>query len=127
MSGTVFHVDDAEDIRFAVHSILSAEGYNVLSFETVEDLFDSVGKSDSDQDAEPDVIILDVMVEECDSGLKMFDAIKEKFPQIPIVMLTSLGEMIRQYFFNRPDTVWILEKPIVPDTLISAIKANIDK
>ena len=119
MGITIFHVDDDEDIRFAVESILTKENYTVKSYKSTDDLFENVGN------AKPDLIILDVMVEECDSGLKTYDNLKQAYPNIPTMLLTSLGEMVRPYFENNDELVWILEKPVEPQKLISSIKSNL--
>lgn len=40
----------------------------------------------------PDVVVLDVMMEHFDSGFNVSKAIKEKHPDLPIILMTAIGE-----------------------------------
>ena len=40
----------------------------------------------------PDVVVLDVMMEHFDSGFNVSKAIKEKHPDVPIILMTAIGE-----------------------------------
>jgi CheY-like chemotaxis protein len=40
----------------------------------------------------PDVVVLDVMMEHFDSGFNVSRAIKEKHPNLPIILMTAIGE-----------------------------------
>jgi len=118
LSKLIVHVDDDKDIRTAVKRILLAEGYDVLSYETIENFMADLDKLD------PALIILDVMVENEDSGLSAFSEISENFPHIPIIILTTLGEMILPYFDDRKDLICILEKPVLAEKLIDIIHSR---
>jgi DNA-binding NtrC family response regulator len=119
MGQMILHVDDDPDIRHAVATILAGEGYEVMSFTTVKDALRAVANR------RPDLILLDVMVEEQDSGLAAYDILAEKYPTIPSVILTSLGEMIMPYFVDRKEMVWILEKPIVAERLVHTVRSRL--
>lgn len=121
MSKTIIHVDDDPDIINFVQKILAPAGYNIKSHQTMELFFKTVDEGV----IVPDLFILDVMVDEVDSGIIAYSRVRERYPQVPIVLLTSLGEMIRQYFDNDLKFVWILEKPVLPDKLLSVIKSRI--
>jgi DNA-binding NtrC family response regulator len=119
MGQMILHVDDDPDIMHAVATILAGEGYEVMSFTTVKDALRAVANR------RPDLILLDVMVEEQDSGLAAYDILAEKYPTIPSVILTSLGEMIMPYFVDRKEMVWILEKPIVAERLVHTVRSRL--
>jgi CheY-like chemotaxis protein len=40
----------------------------------------------------PDVVVLDVMMEHFDSGFNVSKAIKEKHPDLPVILMTAIGE-----------------------------------
>lgn len=119
MCKTIFHLDDDADDRGAVRMILEKEEYIVKSFENSNDLFNSIATKI------PDLIILDVMLEEYDSGLKLYDRILEKYPKIKLILLTALGKMVSSYFKGQAGQVRVLEKPILPKKLISAVQLNL--
>lgn len=44
------------------------------------------------ESASPEVVVLDVMMEHFDSGFNVGKAIKEKHPDLPIILMTAIGE-----------------------------------
>jgi len=40
----------------------------------------------------PDVVVLDVMMEHFDSGFNVSRDIKQEFPDLPIILMTAIGE-----------------------------------
>jgi len=121
MANRIAHVDDDPDIRKAVRTILEAEGYEVENYAEMADFMKSIGNAK----IRPALAILDVMVEKEDAGLGAFDALRIKYPDLPVILLTSLGEMIRPYFEQEKETVWIVEKPITPEKLLSIIQSQV--
>ncbi len=121
MPHTIVHVDDDFEIRTSVKMILDKAGYKCLSYETVEEAEDTIKK-----DA-PGLVILDVMVEEIDSGLTSYQRLKEIQPETPVIFLTSLGGEIQPYFDMRGEMAYILEKPVTPEKLLSAVESKIKK
>jgi two-component system response regulator ChvI len=121
MPETIVHVEDDADIREAVEKILTSEGYKVLGYSTVSSMFEAM------KDEKPALFLLDVMVESDDAGLAAYDELGERWPETPILILTSLGRMILPYFEDRRDRVSILPKPVVPEQLISCVKELIQR
>ena len=75
----------------------------------------------------PDLAILDVMVETMDAGLEAYTELREQFPDLHMIFMTSLGQEIRPYFTGLSDE-WILivEKPVEPASLLSIIRSRLD-
>ena len=119
LTQVILHVDDDPDIRAVVAKVLADEGFQVNSLATVGEAMESLETS------QPDLILLDVMVEEQDSGLNAYDLLAEKYPAIPKILLTSLGEMILPYFSDRKKAVTILEKPILPERLVHTVRTRL--
>lgn len=118
MALRIAHVDDDADIREAVGWILSKNGYEVDSYLSMQDFIDSL----ENESKRPDLAILDVMVESMDSGLTTYAKIHKRFPQIQIIFLTSLGDMIRPYFEDGShEWVCIMEKPVEPISLLATV------
>ena len=121
MGHKVVHIDDDPDIRMVISAILTKEGYEVASFEESTHALESMG------DPPPDMVILDVMMEDVDSGLQSYNSIREQYPQVPVMFLTSLGEQVRPFFDNLPNVsdAWIMEKPVDAERLLSGIRSRI--
>jgi two-component system response regulator ChvI len=119
----IAHVDDDPDIRDTVKRILDANGYAVDSYQTMNDFILSLRNSSS----LPDLAILDVMVETMDAGLEAYTQLREQFPGLHMIFMTSLGQEIRPYFTGLSDE-WILivEKPVEPVSLLSIIRSRLD-
>ncbi|PTR13979.1 MULTISPECIES: response regulator transcription factor [unclassified Nitrosospira] len=119
----IAHIDDDPDIRDTVKKILTANGYAVDSYQTMDDFIESLGNT-SDL---PDLAILDVMVETMDKGLEAYVTIRDRFPKLPMIFMTSLGEEIRPYFTGVSDE-WILivEKPVEPVSFLSIIRSRLE-
>lgn len=119
MKQIIVHVDDDPDIRATIRTILQKEGFDVRTYSTVESFTVSL------ETTRPDLVILDVMVEAEDSGLLAYDTIRQRFPLIPVVIITTLGEMILPYFEDKKESICILEKPILPERLIDTVRARL--
>ena len=115
MGKTVFHVDDDTDIQTAVKMILEKDGHAVTSFTDMQ------GCVDAALSQQPDVMLLDVMVEHLESGLEAYDKLKDAMPATKLVFLTSLGEMITPHFEDADHMPHILEKPIDHKALLKVV------
>lgn len=40
----------------------------------------------------PDIVVLDVMMEHFDSGFNVSKVIKERYPDLPVILMTAIGE-----------------------------------
>lgn len=123
MTRRIAHVDDDSDIRDAVSRILTKNGYEVISYLTMQDFIDSL----EDSANLPDLAILDVMVESMDAGLTTYAQIHKKYPELQAIFLTSLGDMIKPYFEDgKYEWVCILEKPVEPASLLATIRDRLE-
>ena len=70
----------------------------------------------------PDVVLMDILMPECD-GVQSVKLIKDKFPEIKVIMLTSLNDdySISQALMNGADGY--LSKNLRGEELIKAIKS----
>lgn len=79
-------VDDDEDFLCIHSALLVNEGYEVLTAESEKGCRELLAT------VTPDLIVLDVMMEHLDSGFDLSREIKERFPSVPIILLTSIVE-----------------------------------
>ena len=119
-------IDDDPDMVEAIRLVLEANGYQV-SHAASGDLGLSVVKS-----LDPDLIILDVMMETATEGFQVSLALRSPdsgseyaaYRDIPIVMLTSIHSTTPLRF--EPDQDYLpvdvfMEKPIDPDLLLEKV------
>ncbi len=115
-------VDDDLDILETMGSLLEHEGFEILSADTVEKGIESIPAT------QPDLILLDVMFPEKKTrGFEAATEIKEKYPDIPVFVLTSIN---REYAFdfNKDDIEAdeFINKPVKIDRLVKLIRSYVD-
>jgi CheY-like chemotaxis protein len=123
----VLLVDDDPDFVEANSIVLEASGFEVLSASSGAEGLRRVGEE------EPDLVVLDVMMENTDEGFAVARAIRRTLKSdVPIIMLTSVGK-VTGYDFKpeeHPDffpvDAW-LEKPVPPTVLVSKIRELLRK
>lgn len=116
-------IDDDPDIREASTLVLNAKGYEVISASNPKDGYDAVKKNN------PDLIILDVMMDEPDDGFFLAQKFRRENVKTPIIMYTSVSKTIGMDF-GKSDMVPVddfVEKPITPELLIQKVEALLKK
>jgi len=82
----IYVVDDEESVRRLLeHWLKTKWGYTLQMFPNGEECLESL-------DAEPDLIILDIMLPGI-SGVETLKAIKQRSPDVPVIMLSAQGRI----------------------------------
>ena len=84
MKGKILVVDDFEDIRELLSTVLSHNGYEVAEAESASALNQAFTKP------QPDVVLLDVKLPDAD-GLDLLPQIKKHWPETEVIVLTGHG------------------------------------
>jgi DNA-binding response OmpR family regulator len=111
-------VDDDPDITFAVSLYLKREQHEVRTAASRAEGMEAV-KAFS-----PDLLILDVMMEQPDDGIAMAQELRRAGSAVPIIMLTSVGKVTGLDYGRDSDLVPVeafFEKPVRPDDLLKAV------
>jgi two-component system, OmpR family, response regulator len=111
-------IDDDADILDASSLILTSNGYEVITAENPEDGYKIVKENS------PDLIILDVMMNEPDDGFFLAQRLRKENIKTPIIMYTSISKATG-LDFGVSEIVPVddfVEKPISPEELISKVK-----
>ncbi len=118
---TVLLVDDDGDFVEMNKVVLEEKGY------TVRTAFNGAQCMEQVAGERPDVIILDMMMEDRNEGFNLSRDLRnsEYTKDIPLIMITSVHETIP--FRIEPDKTWLpvdtlLEKPVDPALLLSVIE-----
>jgi len=83
MSKLILHLDDEPAIRDILAAHLTQEGYRVISVASPAAALNAVTQN------RPDLVISDLHLDEGD-GLEIITQLRAQFPDIPIIMLTSV-------------------------------------
>ncbi len=113
-------VDDDKDIVEACRLFLEREGHTVAA------AYSRGGGMRAVSDWPPDLLILDVMMDEPDDGIRMAQELRRSGWQTPIVMLTSIGKVTGLGYSADPDVLPVdafLEKPVRPAVLLETVAA----
>jgi DNA-binding response OmpR family regulator len=112
-------VDDDPDIVEACQLVLEREGYEVSGAPNRTDGMSAIAG------AVPDLLILDVMMEEPDDGLRMARELRKAGHTFPIIMLTSVNAAMGLNIDKDEEMVPVDEfqpKPVDPQTLIAKVQ-----
>ncbi len=114
----ILFVDDDPDIVEAGSIVLESAGHTVVAAHNREDGMAAVRSKN------PDLLILDVMMQEPDDGIAMAVDLQKAGFKKPILMLTSLSKVVG-YSYGREDDVVPVddfqEKPIEPAALVAKV------
>lgn len=109
-------IDDDQDILASLRLVLESAGYVVETAATGTD-----GRLAAEQ-LQPDLLIVDLMIESVDSGLTLVAKLREAGVTAPVFFLSSAGD----YLYELADVGGlgadgVFQKPIAPDMLLSVI------
>jgi len=115
---TVFIVDDDADYLFQMKTMVEKMGFEALT---------ACGQKEAEEmitGIKPDLYILDLMMENQDSGFILSHKIKKLWPDVPVIIATAITSETGMSFSveSDDDKKWIkadkyIEKGIRPDQL----------
>ena len=123
LAARVWVVDDDRTVRFVLAEALRDAGYRVQAFESASNALDAL-----DSEAAPDLVFTDVRMPGID-GLKFLDALKAKYPQLPVIVMSAYTDIAStagafrggaHEFLSKPfdldDAVALAERALPPPT-----------
>jgi two-component system, OmpR family, response regulator len=111
-------IDDDPDILDASSIVLTARGYEAITATNPEDGYKII------MEENPDLIILDIMMNEPDDGFFLAQKLRAENVQTPIIMYTSISKAIGMDY-AKSEMVPVdefIEKPISPNQLIEKVE-----
>ena len=111
-------VDDDPDITFTTSLFLKKAQHDVQTASNRADGMQAI------EEGNPDLIILDVMMEQADDGIAMAQELRRQGCETPILMLTSVGRVTGFKYDEDRELVPVdafFEKPIQPELLIEKV------
>ncbi len=115
----VLVVDDEASVRSAVIGFLEDEDYRAVGAESGHE---ALATLDTQQ---VDVVLLDVWMEEMD-GLEVLRALRQRWPELPVVMMSGHGSIDLAVRATREGAYDFLEKPLSPEKLTITISRALE-
>ena len=118
----VLCVDDDQDFLDSMRTIIEGAGYIMETAPGAEQGLKTF------KEVKPDIMLVDLMMEEIDSGVNFIKDIKASGAKLPIFMLSSVGDNLDQNTdYSKLGLSGVLQKPINPRILISTLAAKLKK
>jgi DNA-binding response OmpR family regulator len=116
----ILAIDDDPDVLNGLRIILEASGMQMVEAYSAEEGLKKY------KDANPDFILVDLMMEEVDAGLNFVKEIRLLNNKAPIYMLSSVGDSLTQNT-NYADLglSGVLQKPVNNKALLKIIQSKI--
>ena len=113
-------VDDEENIRNLLHHILERQGYHCEEAATADQALEQIKNSPVD------LVLLDIMMPD-QSGTKLLSQIKERYPDIMVIMATATQDMDTAVETIRHGAYDYITKPFNLDVVIQSVKRALEK
>jgi two-component system, chemotaxis family, chemotaxis protein CheY len=113
-------IDDDDDVLTTLRIVLERHNYAVMDASTAED-----GLKKFKEEA-PDLIIVDLMMEEVDAGTNFVKEVRAAGSQVPIFMLSSVGDQLNlSADYSALGLSGVFQKPVNPDVLLKTLKTRL--
>ena len=108
-------VDDDQDLREMTRMVLERNGYEV---ETAVDSREGTTKAAAIQ---PDLILVDIVMEEVDAGLVFAETLGAQYPMLLISSIATSAEKV--FDAHKLPVKGVLQKPVEPQRLLERVHA----
>jgi CheY-like chemotaxis protein len=113
-------IDDDQDFIAAMRMVLESSGFIVKDAESAEQGLKAY------KSVNPDVILVDLMMEEIDSGTNFVKELKLLGNKAPVFLLSAAGdEMIEQIDYDKLGFSGVFQKPVDHKRLLNVIQAKL--
>lgn len=116
----ILYVDDDQDMLDSLRMVLEAHGYVMEEALTGEDGLRKY------KTCKPDFVIVDMMMEEVDSGVNLVKELLGLQNDKPVYMLSSIGDPLMQNIdYNELGLTGVFQKPVDFDLLLTTLKQKL--
>jgi DNA-binding response OmpR family regulator len=116
----ILYIDDDDDALFAIRTILEANGYAMAEASTAEEGLRVY------KELNPDFVIVDLMMEEVDSGTSFAKELKALSNKVPVYMLSSVGDDLSASADAAALGLdGVFQKPLKAATLLGVLKTRL--
>ena len=116
----ILYVEDDPDFRHSMRTVLEANGY------VMAEAPDGEAGLKAFEETDPDFIILDLMMEEIDSGTALMKDLKAAGCTVPVYMLSSAGDSLTMSTdYTQLGFSGVLQKPFDFERLLNILKTKL--
>lgn len=113
-------VDDDQDLLDAMRLVLESNGYKMVEARSAETGIRAYKEND------PDLIIVDLMMEEVDAGTNLVKELKALGNTVPVYMLSSTGDNLAQTTdYTSLGLSGVFQKPLEKQKLLDVLKRKL--
>ncbi len=117
----ILYVDDDQDFLDSIRSVLESNGYIMEEALTAEEGLKKYKATN------PDFILVDLMMEEVDSGVNLVKELRLLNNSVPIYLLSSVGDQMNSTTsYSDLGLAGVFSKPVDPVRLLDTIKAKLN-
>ncbi|GMV27430.1 MAG: hypothetical protein AMXMBFR58_34610 [Phycisphaerae bacterium] len=116
----ILYVDDDEDCRVAMRQLLHSQGIEMVEASDGESGLRAFSEHS------PDLVIVDLMMEEIDSGVNFLRRVRSAGSKVPVYLMSSVGDSLAMTT-NAAELGFtgVLQKPFSKDWLRSIIQSQL--
>jgi two-component system alkaline phosphatase synthesis response regulator PhoP len=113
-------VDDDQDVLDGLRAILESGGYEMVEAGGAEEAVKVF------EDENPDLLIVDMMMEQIDSGLNFVKMVRDSGSKAPMYMLSSVGdELSKNISSSDLGVAGILQKPLDSEFILRVLEIQL--
>lgn len=116
----VWIVDDDQSIRWVLEKALSKQQMPCRVFEDAHDVMDALDKD------VPQVLVSDIRMPG-DSGLALLEKVKDRFPQVPVIVMTAYSDLDSAVSAFQGGAFEYLPKPFDVDAAVALIRRAVQE
>ena len=117
----ILYVEDDADYQDMVREILEAADFEMVAASSAEE---GIRAWDA---AQPDLVIVDLMMEEVDAGTSLITDLRARGCSVPIYMLSSVGDdLALSMDYGALGLAGVFQKPIDGKSLITILRARLN-
>lgn len=116
----ILYIDDDPDYRLAIRQLLEANGLEMIEAE------DGEGGLRAFREHNPDLVIVDLMMEEIDSGVNFLREVRGSGSTVPVYLMSSVGDSLTMTT-NAAELGFsgVFQKPFNNDRLLAVIRSQL--
>ena len=116
----IMTIDDDPDFLAAIRLVLEAGGYIISEAKSAEEGLKAY------KTVQPDLILVDLMMEEIDSGTSFIKELRLLGNKAPVFLMSAAGdEMTGNIDYTQLGFAGVFQKPVQNDRLLNVIKAKL--
>jgi len=116
----ILYVDDDQDVLDGVRLVLESNGYVMVEANTAEEGLRTY------KETQPDLLIVDLMMEEVDAGTSLVRELRALGNKAPIYILSSVGDGLHMTIdTSELGLAGVLQKPVDHQVLLNLLKTKL--